>query len=250
MQSQNDSQLNPYSATGTIVFEEVAISIIANQFNATTLQLDFLKMSGIVPSDWELQKQPIITANLSQIIFQNGVNIVAQPRSITFNQAIDATKKNTFLIPDLARQFLDKLPNADYQGITINPKTLVAFPNVKDAARKFITEKLLSPGPWTNLGVAPMQANVNFLYQLDRCKLAININEIQVQQAEKQPIPALLFSGNFNYEVANNAPGERIQQLTMRLDNLSNDLESFRGIVNNKFLGYQQDNVFRGITSF
>ncbi|MEC4813974.1 MAG: hypothetical protein SAK29_11975 [Scytonema sp. PMC 1069.18] len=243
MQTTVNSQLTPYSVTGTLGFEELAIALIANQFNPTTLQLDFLKMSGILPTDWEIQKQPVMTASVSQLVFKNGVSLVAQARTITFAQAINATNQNPLLIPALVRQFVEKLPNADYQGISINPKILIAFPNDPGAAGKFMTQKLLSPGPWINLGVAPVQTSMNFFYQLDRCKLLINLNEAQVQQPDKSPLSALWFSGNFNYEVGNYAVAERLQQLAQMTENWSADLETFRDIVINKFLG-QQDSVF------
>jgi hypothetical protein len=54
-------------------------------------------------------------------------------------------------------------------------------------------QKLLSPGPWSHLGVAPIQAAVNFFYQLERCKLFVNLNEAQIQQPDQQPLSALLF---------------------------------------------------------
>ncbi|MUG96595.1 hypothetical protein F7734_31365 [Scytonema sp. UIC 10036] len=244
MQAIN-SQLAPYAVTGTLGFEELAIALVANQFASTTLQMDFLKMSGIIPPDWELQKQPILTATVSQLTFKNGVNIVAQARTITFTQTLDSNSGNTLQTPALARQFVEKLPNADYQGISINPKILIAFPEVQNAARKFITQTLLSPGLWNTIGVAPVQAAVNFFYQLERCKLLVNLNEAQVQQPDKTPISALLFSGNFNYEIGNYGLEERLQQMIMRLENFSTDVEDFRAIVSNKFLGQQKDNVFQ-----
>ena len=63
MQTTSDSSsgsFNPYSVTGTLGFEEMAIALVANQFNPTILKLDFLKISGIIPDDWEVQKQPIL----------------------------------------------------------------------------------------------------------------------------------------------------------------------------------------------
>ncbi|MBW4501226.1 MAG: hypothetical protein KME57_17090 [Scytonema hyalinum WJT4-NPBG1] len=245
MQTTINASLNPYFVTGTLGFEELAIALIANQFNPSILHMDFLKMSGMIPSDWELQKQPILTATVSQLVFQNGVSLVAQPRSVTFTQTIDPKNENALKIPELVRHFVEKLPNSDYQAMNINPKIIVAFPAGKDIARKYIVQKLLSPGPWSHLGVAPIQAAVNFFYQLERCKLFVNLNEAQIQQPDQQPLSALLFSGSFNYEVASYTPGERLQQLKLRLESWSKDLETFRQIVTNTFLG-KQDSPFSG----
>jgi sulfur relay (sulfurtransferase) DsrF/TusC family protein len=243
MQNPIDTSLNPYSVAGTLGFEELAIALVANQFSSSILQMDFLKMSGMIPSDWELQKQPVLTASVAQLIFKNGVSLVAQARNVSFTQTIDAKNENALKIPELVRQFLEKLPNADYQGISINPKIVVAFPQGKESARKYIVEKLLSPGPWTHLGIAPIQAAVNFFYQLERCKLLVNLNEAQIQQPNQQPMSALLFSGSFNYDVASYTVDERLQRLKLYQESWSKDLETFRQIVLNTFLG-QQDSVF------
>jgi hypothetical protein len=100
--------------------------------------MDFLKMSGMIPSDWELQKQPILTATVSQLVFKNGVSLVAQPRSVTFTETIDPKNENALKIPELVRQFVEKLPNSDYQAMNINPKIIVAFP-----AGKILPENIL-----------------------------------------------------------------------------------------------------------
>jgi hypothetical protein len=244
MQSTINSSSNPYSEIGALGFEELNISLVGNQINATVLQLDFLKMSGIIPSDWEVQKQPVLTATYSQIIFKNGVNLVAQARSITLNQTIDPTNKNPLVVPQLAGLLVDKLPNANYQGVSINPKILIAFTaGGTDVARNYIVERVLAPGPWLNMGQAPVQASVNFFYQLDRCKLLLNLNQAQIQQPNQQSLSALLFTGSFNYELGNYTPDERLQQLKQRIENWSTDLQTLRDIVTNRFLG-QQDNVF------
>ncbi|MBX9255594.1 hypothetical protein H1Q63_16925, partial [Desmonostoc muscorum CCALA 125] len=49
--------------------QEIAIAIAAKQHNPTILTPDFLKYSGIVPSDWELSKPPIITDSAAQVVF-------------------------------------------------------------------------------------------------------------------------------------------------------------------------------------
>jgi hypothetical protein len=246
MQSSFDTQLSPYTTSGTINFEELAIVIVADEFNPSILNPNFLKISGIISTDWELQQQPVLNANVAQLVFKNGVNIVAQGNSLTFTQIIDPNKGNNLEIPVSVRNLVEKLPNADYKTISINPKILVGFPNTQDAGRDFITKKLLSHGAWSNLGVVPPQASVNFFYQLEHCKLILNLNEAQIQQGDQQQqqlIPALLFAGSFYYEVANYAAAERQQKLASCLENWATDLDSFRVIVNQRFLA-QDDSVF------
>jgi hypothetical protein len=220
--------------------QELAIAISAKNINPTMLSQEFLKQTGIVPNEWELAKQPVLGANLSQVTFQNGVSIVAQPRNITFMQSLGTKKPNELNIPAVARQYVEKLPNTPYQGLSITPKSLVPFPGNNEGARNFITKTLLSPGPWQDYGNAPLQASLNLLYQLERCQFSLSINEAKIQMPDKSSIPALLFAGNFTYNVASEVPQEIIEKLKKGIDDWESDLNAFQEIVNERFLAQQQ----------
>ncbi|MEM7595301.1 MAG: hypothetical protein AAF383_28035, partial [Cyanobacteria bacterium P01_A01_bin.83] len=73
-----------------------------------------------------------------------------------------------------------------------------------------------------------------------------------LQKPQTQPITAILFSGNFNYNVLTqeNLPDPTTQTLGF-LHNWQTDLEEFRSIVNQKFLdsGTTDNNQSIGETS-
>ncbi|MEA5509012.1 hypothetical protein VB715_04470 [Crocosphaera sp. UHCC 0190] len=226
--------------------QELAIAISAKNLNPTMLSQEFLKQTGIVPNEWELGKQPVLGPNLSQVTFQNGVSIVAQPRNITFMESIGTKNPSELNIPNIARQYVEKLSNAEYQGLSISPKSLIPFPGGEDGARNYITRTLLSPGSWQDYGKAPVQAGLNLLYQLDRCQFSLSINEAKIQMPDQSSIPALLFAGNFNYNVGSNSQQEILAQLKKGIDDWSSDLKDFQEIVNQRFLTQQQQTVFPG----
>ncbi|MGK7872625.1 MAG: hypothetical protein AB4426_04730 [Xenococcaceae cyanobacterium] len=247
MTTSLESTLDANSQTPIREIEEIAIAISAKELNPTILTHDFLKFSGIVPKDWELGKQPVLSARLAQLSFQNGVNIVAQPRTISFIETISTKDVEKLKAPEVARKYIEKLPHAEYEGLNISPKSLVPFPQHQDAARRYVTETLLAPGPWQEFGKAPVQAGINLLYQLDRCQLSLSINEANLRQEGKPTIPALLFSSNFNYNFNQYSAHERPRQLGERIDNWKTDLEMFREIIQQWFLK-QQESVFPSIT--
>lgn len=219
--------------------QELSIAISAKNLNPTMLSEDFLKFSGIIGQDWELAKQPVLGPNLSQVTFQNGISIVAQPRTVTFMEAIANKTPDQLNIPNIAQQYIAKLPNAEYQGLSISPKILIPFPNTQDGARQYITKTLLAPGPWQDFGNSPVQAGLNLFYQLNRCQLTLNINEAKIALSEQTTIPALLFAGNFNYNVDNINQPERIQQLIQNIKNWQSDFKDFQEIVKQRFLAQQ-----------
>ncbi len=227
----------------TLDIQDLGIVVAAKNLNPQVVNLDFLKLSGIIPSDWELTQQPVANPRVVQLTFQNGVSIVAQPGNITFSELIRTNNTQELNAPVVAKKCLEKLPNAEYQGVSISPKNVVAFGDMADAPRKYITGTLLAPGPWQELGTQPVQASINLVYQLELCLLTLNINQVRLQQPEKPATRALMFSGNFNYQVTSYSGEERLRQLQQQIDNWSGDLQTFREIINTRFL-VQEETVF------
>lgn len=220
--------------------QELSISIAAQKLNPTMLSEDFLKASGIIPSDWELNKQPVLNPNYAQVSFENGVSIVTQPRNITFIEMLGTKEAQEIKLPELVHRYVEKLPLAEYQGLSISPKSIVPLSGGADVARQYIAETLLAPGPWQEFEQAPVQAGLNLLYQLERCQFNLSINEARLQLPDQRSLPALLFSGSFNYDLTSNSERERINKLNQRIDQWEADLEAFREMVNQRFLGQQQ----------
>lgn len=226
--------------------QELSLTIAAKDLDPTLLSEQFLKFSGIVPNEWELARPPILNPGGSQVMFKNGVGVVAQPRTITFMETLGNKDIKEVLVGQVAHQYVSKLPNAEYQGITISPKYLVPFPSNPDGGRQYITKTLIAPGPWQDVGNAPIQAGVNFLYQLDRCQLNLNINQATLQLPDQQSIAAILFAGNFNYPIEVSTPQERLQLILQSINDWQSDFTLFKSIINDRFLAYQQPETVFG----
>jgi hypothetical protein len=52
-----------------------------------------------------------------------------------------------------------------------------------------------------------------------------------------------LFSGSFQYEIAGELEGEKLQHLYKLLDNWQPDLEAYKEIVNKRFLGQETEEL-------
>ncbi|MBW4536202.1 MAG: hypothetical protein KME09_19885 [Pleurocapsa minor HA4230-MV1] len=225
------------SASKTQSIEEISLVIAAQDLIPTMISQDFLKFSGIIPQDWELAKPPIVNPNFAQLNFINGVGITAQPRTISLSESLHNKQWQDITINRVAEKYLEKLPHAEYMGLSFSPKILLPFPNAPQAVRQYITESLLGSGGWKYIGNAPLQAGINLMYQLERCQMTISISEAKLQKPQETPIAAVLFSGNFNYNVnLNQAQSSKITQMTNFLNYWRTDLEEFREIVNQKFL--------------
>ena len=131
--------------TPKVTIQELALSLTAKNHSPTLLNSDFLKYSGIVPTDWELARPPIFSPQISQVAFTNGTNIVAQSNAITFIESLSTKPLEDTKIPAIIRKYVEALPRTDYQTLSINPRSFVTFQEEdENAASEYITSTLLS----------------------------------------------------------------------------------------------------------
>lgn len=239
-----DAASNPLNQPMDI--QELAITLSAQNLNPTMLTLDNLRSLGVIPADWELAKQPVLNQLQARLNFKNGVNIVAQQRSITFAEPLNAQNQQNLQSAKIAKAFMSKFAQAGYQTISIAPKTIVSFGKEEESdPRQFILQKIIAQGPWQEVGNGVPQASVNFVYQLQNCQLNLSVNEVRLraQTEPNQSVPALLFSGSFNYRSQQEGANAN-SQLQAEIDRWSENLETFREIVHQKFLGKMEGGIF------
>lgn len=212
--------------------EELTISLLIQNFNPTLLSYEFLTMSGIVPKTWELARQPVMNNRASQISFKNGVNIVAQPNTISFIEGVTNKQTTQLEFAKTAQLYLEKMPYAEYQGLSISPKIIIPFGEAEDAGKDFINHTFFNTGSWRNFGNTTPQASLNLFYQLENCSLTVNINPARLQQPNNVAISAVLFAGSFNYTLGEN-PTSMIKSL---INNWEKDLTTFRELIYRQIL--------------
>ncbi|MFP4298361.1 MAG: hypothetical protein ACLFT0_10925 [Spirulinaceae cyanobacterium] len=220
----------------TLDIQELAMALYAENLPPTLSRLDFLQFSGIIPQDWQTTHDPIERDNLSQIQFINGVNVLAQPRTVKFFEAIAPQSEHNLHVPTLTRCYSQCLPHVVYQALSINPQMVTILPtNTLEKARQQFFNQILAPDLSQELMRSPLQVAVNLVYPLERCQLNLNISEVRVTQSDQSQRPAILFSGSFNYEIQGNTASDRLEQLQQALDNWQTDLETFRKLVRRRF---------------
>lgn len=217
----------------------VIVAIEGNPSAAGTAEV--MKMTGVVPAEWELAREPIVTKNLAQTVYVNGVSFIAEPNRIIIVQSTENGLEEIDLSA-IAARYIKAFPNAKYQGLGINRRGCVSFlDSDADAARKFISERLFAPGAWQEAGTAPMRSTVNLVYSYDRAPLYLTINEAALRNPDESTTPIVLFSGSFSYEVSGESGEEKLDSLLKAMGNYQTDLQEFSDLINHKFLGVSQE---------
>jgi len=221
----------------SLSIQQMAITVIVQKNDPTILTPDFLKYTGIVPSEWELAREPVRNNFIAQITFQNSVNIVSQSNKILFSELIANKEAKDVEISTIASKYIEKLSQAQYEGIGINFGGYALFPQSEQAARDFIFKTLLQPGPWSEFGNAPVQAAMKFGYSLEGKQLNLEVNQAAIKFTEQKLIPAVLFSGNFNYVLPQENGSNQVVNLLKVIANWQADLDMYKQVINTKFLG-------------
>jgi hypothetical protein len=169
--------------SNSLQLSEIAIALVAKDLNPAVLNPDFLKYTGIIPTDWELANQPIYNNNLVQLVYKNGVGIIVQPNRLNVLEMIGGKRLAEIQLATIALQLIEKLSEIEYQAVGINPKAFVNFPSVEDAYN-YICGKLLAPGSWQEFGGSKVNAALQLSYPLKRGTLNTQDLEGKIRDLE------------------------------------------------------------------
>ncbi|KYC37635.1 hypothetical protein WA1_39930 [Scytonema hofmannii PCC 7110] len=219
-----------------LVGKNLGLVFAVKNHSLSILNPDFLKYSGIVPQDWNLARQPIYTNSAVQVVFTNGISIIAEPNRVIFMEPIDDKTMSELNIAEIARKYVQTLPNIEYEAVGINPRGYVSFAGSPDAARKYMAENLLSPGAWQSAGDSPMRASLNLVYKFQRAPFYLSITEAALRNEDETSTPIVMFSGSFSYELSGENGAEKISHLHNCLENWQTDLNTYSDLINQKFL--------------
>ncbi|MBE9014211.1 hypothetical protein IQ250_28895, partial [Pseudanabaenaceae cyanobacterium LEGE 13415] len=111
----------------SVDIQELALVVSAKNNNPTVLNPDMLRYSGIIPTEWELARQPVYTNEVVQLVFKNGVSLLSQTDRIAFIETFSDKPLDQATTPTLATKYLETLAHADYQALGINLRGYVPF---------------------------------------------------------------------------------------------------------------------------
>lgn len=181
----------------------------------------------------ELARDPIYTNQLIQIAYTNGLVITAQPNRIVFSELLQDKTTDDIVAPAIAQKLVEALPKLDYQAVGINPRGYI--PVEQEIVSKFVPNYLLAPGPWQEFGDTPVKASVHYSYRLESAQLNLAVSEASLQMPEDKVSPVILFSGNIDHVVSEEAE-DKLQVLAKYIQNWRDDLDAYERLVNTSFL--------------
>jgi hypothetical protein len=214
--------------------QEIAIVVAVTKHNPTLVTPDFLTGSNIVPSEWEIARQPLLSQFGAQVIFKNGISIVAQNDRIAFTERVANKSLDDLSLAAVAHKYTQVLSQLDYRGVQTGLRG--HFPLGKEntsAAKDFLFQQLLSP-QLQQQGYKPVRAGIQLTYRINDTQLTLDINEAGLI-VKKSIEPVIVFGGNFNRTIKNKE-GDKLETLNGFIDCWRSDWDSYTSLVNNQFI--------------
>jgi hypothetical protein len=219
----------------SLILQEIGIVVAMQQPNPNLVTAEFLKLSGIIPLDWQLAREPVNNDRVSQLFFTNGVLITTEPNRIMFGENIGNRDMNTLAVAAIAQRYISIFKFAQYSAIGINIRSYNPQASIQNATQ-YINHQLLADGAWQNYGASPVRAALNLVYSLLGRELYLDIIATEMQSPNQEVTPAILFSGNFNYNVTSSQPGDRFATAIQIIANWQTDLSAYCQLITDCFL--------------
>jgi hypothetical protein len=216
-----------------LITQEMAIVIAVPVEDPTMLNEKFLKQAGIIPIDWQLEREPVYSDRVAQIMFTNGLSIVAQPDRLMFLEIVGDKSIEILQAGEVAQKYLATLKMADYRSIGINIRSY-APQNSPDAATAYINNKLLAAGNWQQYNHRQVRASINLNYDLGDRQLDLSIDAATIKFPTPLTHPALVFSGTFSYGTASSE--DRVTKISAIIDNWQQELNEFNSFITAQLL--------------
>ncbi|MEL6333517.1 MAG: hypothetical protein AAFQ76_13100, partial [Cyanobacteria bacterium J06626_26] len=107
--------------TKSLDLQEVAIVLQATNLDPAILNPSLFNYGAIFPTDWKALRQPVYQRNGVQLLFKNGISLVAQPNKITLSELVLGKEIHELQVATLMTKWIEALPNINYRALGINP---------------------------------------------------------------------------------------------------------------------------------
>ena len=226
--SQDARTVADRSGSG-IALVEVSVVLVINGNNPSILNPDFLRHNEIVDSDLQLAAPPpVSTPLLSQVVFEGGIGVIADPERFVFSHHGEMLATDTCKSPGIAKKFLERHPNMQYSAVGINPKSVARLDN---RAEVDTTNMLTGNGEWISFKGARPEIRVNATYEYETRKISMDIYKSMQKNENGLESYGVVFQANIHRDIPSMGVEERADVIMSILSNWESDISDFDDLV-------------------
>ena len=218
------------SAEKKIILTTISVVLVADSNNPTIINPDFLSSNNVLVEGLQLREPPITTPVYSQVIYQGGISVKAEPNRVIFEQAETGTPLQSMNVvsPEMAVRYVENVPHVPYSAIGINP---VAIRYLNDGSKEKLSRSLSDGGTWTSFKDVIPEIQFKAIYSYEKKKINLDIAEVKKREQDGTELFGLVFRANIHRDIKQTTQQGRISELKSIIKSWDDDLKDFYSLI-------------------
>lgn len=214
-------------ASGGLELIGFSVVLVANSNNPSILNPDFLRYNDIVEPSLRVEGTPITTPAFSQVTFEGGLSVKADPNRVMFEQVGDSLATENVICPEMANRYLQKVPHVPYSAVGINPK---GFRVSSTAVPEKVSAALLDKGAWLSFKDVQPDIHLKTIYKFEKRTIVLDVVEAKKQAKNGVEPLGILFQANIHRDISVTNQQNRITVVSNILASWKDDLSDFNAL--------------------
>lgn len=192
-----------------IEIRNTSVVVIAQSHNPTILHPSFLKNKEIVPSDWKLASgvdSVVCSLPISIVKYENGFVFTVDANKFQLVDNNPSEDFSTSKVPEIAKKYIEKLPEVSYKSIGINIGIFIEHPS----AETFLINHFLITKVFED--IKPQAIRLNLMCPIDQTRLYFSFDTITGKKG-------ILLNANYHTDILPTNALEEAEKAIMLFSN-------------------------------
>ncbi len=213
-----------------VVLTAISVVLVADSNNPAIINPDFLRTNNILVEDLQVQEPPITTPVFSQVIYQGGISVKAEPNRVIFEQVEtgQSLQPANIVSPEMAKRYVEKVPHVPYSAIGINP-TGIRYSI--DGSKEDLSRTLIDSGAWTSFKDMMPEIQLKTIYHYEKRKINLDIAEAKKLEQGGGEVPVIAFRANIHRDIKQKNQQDRFAELKSIINLWEDDLVDFYALI-------------------
>lgn len=186
------------SAADNIRLVQISIVLVCHGINPGVINFGMLKDKGITGDALHSQVPSISTPLFSQVTYENGLMITAEPERFIFTQRGESLSKDNSGAQEAASNFLGEMSYLSYRAIGINLDGWLSWPHAS------MTSLLSENGAWVSFQDKSPDIRLNASYGYPDKRISVSMHKTS------KPKAGLLFQANIHRDITKPDEGLKV----------------------------------------